>query len=439
MLLAPLSSNSNNLIIGKIPIKQIYLKFGPGPIYIYDEQRIRENFKRLQKAFFNSEFQTKIYFAIKANSNPAIIKILSSQWAGADCSNLNEIEIARLCNIKKENILYSPNYCYIPDLVYAAKNKIPLNFDSLSSFQNFLSQKSIQDLELKDLIISFRYNPKRGIGQNKKIITAGKNSKFGLEKDELLLAYRLAKKKGICRFGLHMMSGSNTLTISPFVSQLQEQLAVAGLVVKKLKINFEFIDIGGGFGVRYHPKQKELDIEKLGRVLSKTFIEGCIKNKIKSNREGFNFPTLILEPGRILVADSAVLVSEITDIKHKNSKKIIGIYASMASLIRPAFYGSYHHIYIDGKLNSKKKKADIVGQACESSDYFAFNRPIAENAKVGDLVVICTAGAYGFSMSSNYCTMPRAAEVLVNQKKLTLIRKRENVQNILALCNFNQK
>ncbi|MEM4196747.1 MAG: diaminopimelate decarboxylase [Candidatus Anstonellaceae archaeon] len=426
MLLNPLNLKGTTIYIENVPLRTIYLRFGPGPIYVYSQKKLEQNFELLSNAFRSNCFKTKVYYAIKANSNPQIIKILKKCGAGADCSNLNEIKLALYSGIKKEEILYSGNNNPFDDLLYAAKNNIAINFDWIDQFARL---SNIANINLSKNLISFRYNPPKGIGENKKIITAGKNSKFGMDSQTLFSAYKLAKNRGIKRFGLHMMSGSNTLQIQPFLNQLTQQLKIAGELSKKFGIEFEFIDIGGGFGVKYSPNQKELDIKKLGKKICSLYTRLCNKYKVKASVG--EFPTLILEPGRYLVANSSALISEITNIKNLKSKKIIGLYASMATLIRPAFYGSYHHIYIDKKLNGKKIKADFVGQACESSDYFARNRLISENVEVGDLAVICTAGAYGFSMSSNYCNMLKPAEVLVNKNKIKLIRKRENFYDLL--------
>ncbi|MFN3910086.1 MAG: diaminopimelate decarboxylase [Candidatus Anstonellaceae archaeon] len=424
MLLPPLSSNSQNLLIGNFYISELYSKFGPGPIYVYDANQIIKNYENLKRAFSNEKFKTRIYFAIKANSNPHIIKLLAKRGAGADCSNLNEIKIAQLSGIQKEKILYSGNNNPKAELEYAIKNSISTNFDSLSLFEMVANKK-----EIKNIVVSFRYNPKNGLGGHKKIITGGKASKFGINEKEIFNAYKLAKKKGIKKFGLHMMSGSNTLKIEPFLKQIKEQLRVAGKISSKLGIEFEFIDIGGGFGVPYRPDEKELDMENLGKKISKEFLNGCLENKIKAPNS--EFPDLILEPGRILVANSGVIISEITNIKSSNSKKIVGLYGSMAILMRPSLYDAYHHIYIDGKLNGRQLKMDVVGQACESSDYFAKDRLLPANLKIGDKVVICTTGAYGFSMSNNYCNMSQPPEILVDGKKIKLIRKRQTLQEML--------
>ncbi|MFH0927261.1 MAG: diaminopimelate decarboxylase [Candidatus Micrarchaeota archaeon] len=425
-LMPPLTHENNSLQIGKIPISEIYEQFGPGAIYAYDANRIIQNFKNLKSAFTDSKgcFSTKISFAIKSNSNPAIMQILQKEGCGADCSSLNEIKIAQMAGVQNQHILYSGNNNPIPELKYAIKNNLAINFDSISLFE-----RASKDENISEIPVCFRYNPQKGLGENEKITTAGKGSKFGIPESEIASAYKSAKQKGAKRFGLHMMSGSNTREISPFISQIDEQLKIAGQICSELQIEFEFINIGGGFGVPYKPEDPPLNLQELGSKICEAFASGCQKYGVRGPNS--KLPSLMLEPGRIIVADSGIILAQITNIKNSEGKRIIGLDASMATLLRPALYGSYHQIYINGHLHEETSPADIVGQACESSDFFAKARPIPNSAKEGDIAVICTAGAYGFSMSSNYCNMQRAAEVLILNSQLHLIREKQTFEQML--------
>jgi len=433
-LMQPLLKQNGSLQIGGISIADLHSQFGPGAIYAYDANRIIQNFQNLQRAFRDPKdrFYTRIYFAIKSNSNPAIIQLLHNQGCGADCSNLNEVKIAQIVGVPNSQILYSGNNNPLPELKYAISNQIAINFDSISLFNRASDSQNISQAP-----ICFRYNPPQGLGENPNITTAGQGSKFGISESEIISAYKAAKEKGATRFGLHMMTGSNTREIKPFILQVQDQLRLAGKICSELNTEFEFIDIGGGFGVPYFPNDFPINLNDLGSKIIETFANSCKEYGV--NSISGTLPDLMLEPGRILVADSAIIISQITNIKNSGEKRIIGLDASMATLMRPAFYGSYHHIYIDGHLqNENSSPADVVGQACESSDFFAKNRPLPDSLKEGDLAVFCTAGAYGFSMSSNYCNMAKPAEVLILDGKPHLIRKRQSIEDILSqTCLIN--
>lgn len=452
-LMPPLSSRGARLHLGGASLQSLAQRFnvtGPspqGPLYVYDGARIVSNAQRLQAALHDPQrrFSTRLYYAVKCNSNPAIVGLLRAQGLGADCSNYNEVRIARLAGVPASAILYSGNNNPAREIEQALQAGIAVNFDDWNLFERSSagrpSRRGSSTSSISSLV-SFRFNPGVGIGGHAKINTGGKDSKFGLDAPNLLRAYRLAYRRGARRFGLHMMMGSNTRQPALFVKQIGSQLKMAGRLCKELGIAFEFIDIGGGLGVPYHPDEKPLDIEWFGQAVRKAYLAGCQRHGVRgplqfvrgSRRPAqASLPDLALEPGRIFLGDSAVILAQVTNVKRSFGRRVIGLEASMATLLRPALYDAYHHIYIDGKENGGRANADVVGTACENSDYFARARPMPANVAPGDLAVICTTGAYGFAMSSNYCNMPRPAEVLVQNKKAKLIRKRETFDDLVRL------
>lgn len=383
------------------------------PLYVYDEKKIIENIKRLNQAFSKySNF--KIHVAIKANNNIALLRIAREQGCGADCSNVNEIKVAKI--VKFDDIIYSGNYQSIDNLRYGLENGVILNLDNADDLNELLNQK-------KPEIISFRLNPDFGNGKYDKIITGGKKAKFGSSKEKILAAYKLAKNSGIKRYGLHMMTGSCIMNEKYFSKIAEEIIETAGSLSKDLGIEFEFIDIGGGFGIPYSPNEKELDISKAANNIINALNNGIKKYGIKK-------PKLIIEPGRYIFGNAGYLVCKIVAIKF-GREKYLGLNAGMNTLLRPALYGAYHHFIFASDVTAKPvEKVNFCGQICESSDIFLRNIRFPKT-RIDDIIVIKDVGAYGFVMSSQYNTIPRPAEVLVNNGRAKLIREREDINDII--------
>jgi len=233
----------------------------------------------------------------------------------------------------------------------------------------------------------------------------------------------LAKANGIKHFGIHMMTGSNNLEPYYFAEIVEKLLMIANNIFSKIDEKPEYIDIGGGFGIPYEDEESSLDIDLTAKLISDIFIEKCEKY-------GFDMPELIIEPGRYLIADAGYIISTITGIKN-SYRNFAGIDAGMSTLIRPALYGAKHRISIYQK-EGMKNAYNICGQICENSDILAKN-VFLPDLEEGDLMIIKDAGAYGYVMSSNYNNRPRAAEILIEQSKPIVIRKRESFENMLSL------
>jgi diaminopimelate decarboxylase len=411
-----LENRGGKLIFDGCCVNDLAERFGT-PLYVYSKRRIQSNYRRLVHAYRAHYPKFEVYYAIKANNNPAIVALLKEEGAGADASCVAEILIAERAGIAADDILYSGVYNANKDLQYAAQSRVKLNLEDLSQLER-LAAFSIPKF------LSFRINPGIGASGTEGLIFAGPDAKFGIIERDVEEAYRRAKELGVEKFGIHMMTGSNILSTDYFEEVIEKLLDIAGPISQKLNITFDFIDIGGSLGVPYRPEEKELPIDQLAeRVVKK------LKNKLQAYQMGE--PYLIHEPGRYLVADAGILLARVTSIKN-GYKKFIGLDAGMQTLLRPALYGAYHHILCANDLNAPcDERVNVVGQVCENSDIFATDRALPSSLKVDDLLAIMTTGAYGFCMSSQYNSQPRAAEVLVDAGSARLIRQRETFEDLI--------
>ncbi len=417
----PLQLKNDHLLLGGTDVSEIAGVYGT-PTYAIDEQRIRHNCRRLNAAFEKNYKKFKLNYAVKSNNNLAVLNIVRQEGAGADCSCLEELTLASLARFDNDKLLYSGNNNSDFELSQGIQSGAAVNLDDLAILPRLL-KFGVPD------ILSFRVNPGIGQGQYPGLVFGGPDTKFGVEESHVLDAYSLAKQGGVKRFGMHMMTGSNVLNIEYFVSVTRKLFEIVESVSKKLGITFEFVDIGGGFGVPYKPDETALEIEKVGSQVGQTFRE-YVERKIIGE------PYLMIEPGRFIVCDSAVLLGRVHHIKHTASKTFVGTDIGMNTLLRPALYGAYHHIYIGNRPTSKPESTyTITGQVCENTDVLAKDRQLPQ-IEIGDVIVVMNAGAYGYSMSSQYNSRPRAAEVLVHDGKMETIRERETVNDLIFRQNI---
>ncbi len=397
-------------------VRDLAQQFGT-PLYVYSENRIRENYRRLMQAYRSEYPSFKSYYAVKANNNPAIIKILANEGAGADVACISEILMAQAADIPSEEILYSGVYNTDKDLRYAVDNNVRLNLEDVSQLER-LEKIGVPKF------LCFRINPGIGSSGAEGLIFAGPDAKFGIIERDIEKAYFKAKEFGVERFGIHMMTGSNILTHGYFEEVVEKLLDIAGPIAQKLNITFDFIDIGGSLGVPYRPEDEELDIQAIAKSVVKKF-----RKKLKQYQMGE--PLLLHEPGRYLLSDAGILITSVTSIK-EGYKKFIGVDSGMHTLLRPALYDAYHHILYANDLNAPcDQPVNVVGQVCENTDIFAKDRLLPSQIAIEDLLVLLNVGAYGFCMSSQYNSQPKAAEVLVSSGKAELIRDRETFENLI--------
>tara|TARA_B100000949_G_scaffold113630_1_gene100648 strand:+ start:934 stop:2217 length:1284 start_codon:yes stop_codon:yes gene_type:complete len=411
----PLKNLNGKLFFANVSTSKLASKFGT-PVFVTDSERIIYNYNRLYSAFSSHYDKFKINYAVKANNNLSILKLFNYLGSGVDCSCPEEIFLAKKMGFSSKDILYTGNYNSNDQLSYALKQKIIINIDSSSILPRLLKLGTPN-------FISLRINPGIGGGSHSGLVFGGKHTKFGMSRKDAIHAYNLAKKSGVKQFGIHMMTGSSILDSSYFKKATNKLIDIAVEIVEECKISIDFINIGGGFGIPYKPPEKSLDIKKVGSDIGKIF-NGKKSSKILNN------PWLFVEPGRYLVADSTILLTNVHSIK-SGPEKYVGIDAGMNTLLRPALYGAYHHIVNASRLNSRNKEVvNICGQICENTDILAKNRKLG-NIKEGDLLAILNVGAYGFSMSSQYNTRPRAAEVMISKKNCKIIRQRETINDLI--------
>ena len=407
-----------NLVESRLLIESLAKKYST-PLYIYDKKRLIQNIVSIDNSLKNNFRKYQIFYTIKANSNPSIIKSLklSTSNLGADCSSPGELYAAQLGGISGNDCIYTGNYESNDDLELALKSRAHINLDDINSFHR-LSKIGIPDE------ISFRLNPGFGNGAYEGITTGGHDSKFGIPKENIASAYSLAKENGVKSFGLQCMTGSGVLNPHYFPKLMNEILKIVNSVSNELDIKFRYISIGGGFGIPYSDDESSLNFDKIFKEVSKVFY---------SNFSDDNLPEFWIEPGRSVVGNAGILLSRVTGIKN-SYKNYIGLDAGMETLMRPALYNAKHRIYKLGCPNPKETNIyDFTGRICENTDRIAKDIKFP-NVKEGDLVLIMDAGAYGFSMSHQFCVRPKTAEVLLDENTPILIRTRETIEDQFENC-----
>ncbi|TXT54192.1 MAG: Diaminopimelate decarboxylase [Promethearchaeota archaeon] len=411
---------NSELYFADLNMNKIAEEYGT-PVYVLNEMGVRKRYKEL-KDLLNSVYKkNSIHYAVKANSNLAILRILKSEGAHFDCTSKGEIFFCLKAGIPPEKILFTGNMLSDEDLEYAVNKNVKINLDSLSQLDRLI--KIQEKLNKQRDLISFRINPEFGAGHHVKTITAGKDIKFGILEHQVMEAYEKAISAGFKKFGIHQHIGSGIINANDFRKAVEKYLDIVLQVKKKLDIQFKFVDFGGGLGIPYHPDQDPLDLELYKRIIIKKF-----KDLVED--EDLGEPNLFIEPGRYLVAESEILISKITTIKNNGYKIFVGLDAGFHTLIRPAMYGSYHHIIPCADSGKKKIKYDIVGPLCESGDILGKDRTFPK-LKEGEYLSILDVGAYGYSMSSTYNVRPKPAELLIESKNVYKVRKPQPLEDLL--------
>jgi len=391
------------------------------PLYVYDFDRIVANVKRMQTAFSTDDVPVKIYYAMKANSHPAIVSLINSLGIGVDCVSPGEMEIALRMGVPPTDVLFTGNYESSEDLKAAFDAGVLINLDDISSLDRMLRIG-------KPDRVSFRINPGKGRGRFEQITTAGEKAKFGIPFEKATLAYQRALEAGIKRFGAHIMTGSGILDADHFLTILTRLLDILEAIAVELGIRFEFIDMGGGFGIPYYEDESALDILSLGHQLIELFRERRRHGKLGR-------PALCIEPGRYLVGDAGYLITKVTGIK-ESYKKFAGLDAGFNTLIRPALYHAYHPIFVDGKeSDSDLRPINLCGQICENTDIFYTDRLLPELAE-GDLLIFTQAGAYGNVMAMTYNHRLRPAEIAIKDGQVDEITRRERMEDFWNRITF---
>ncbi len=399
-------------------LKEIVKQF-PTPFHLYDEKGIRANVQAVREAFsWNKGYRE--YFAVKAEPNPFIINILKEYGCGCDCSSLTELMLSDALGIRGENIMFSSNETPAQEFQFADKLGAIINLDDITHI-DFLEQTIGKIPET----ISCRYNPGGEYKVSNRIMDHPQDAKYGFTKEQLFEGYRILKQKGAKRFGLHSFLVSNTVTNDYYPKLAKTLFELAVEIKETLGITISFINLSGGVGVAYEPKDQPNDIRVIGEGVHKVFDEVLVP-------AGLGDTAIYTEMGRFMTGPYGCLVTTAIHEKH-TYKEYIGVDACAANLMRPAMYGAYHHITVMGKEDAPcDHKYDIVGSLCENNDKFAIDRMLPQIEK-GDLLVIHDTGAHGFSMGYNYNGRLWSAEILLKEDgTAALIRRAQTPKDYFA-------
>lgn len=407
--------------IDKTKLQEIIKKY-PTPFHLYDEQAIRNNVRRLFKAFSWAPC-FKEHFAVKATPNPTLLKILREEGVGADCSSLPELLLSDMADIKGENIMLTSNDTPADEFQKAIELGAVINLDDITHIDYLEKCAGFPSL------LSFRYNPGPLLKNSNDIIGKPEDAKYGLTREQLFEAYKIAQSKGVKRFGLHTMVISNELNADSFIGTAKMMFELAVEIHQQLGIKLEFVNLGGGVGIPYRPEQEAVDLEYVGEGIHKAYQQIVEANNIAPL-------TIAMELGRSITGPYGYLV---TTALHKKEiyKNYIGLDACMANLMRPALYGSYHHITVVGKENAPCDHVyDVTGSLCENNDKFAIDRELPK-IDIGDIVIIHDAGAHGHAMGFNYNGKLRSAELLLKPNgDVEMIRRAETIEDYFATLKF---
>ena len=396
----------------------------PTPFHIYDEKGIRENARRLKAAFaWNPGYRE--YFAVKATPTPAILKLLKEEGCGCDCSSMAELVMAEKCGVTGEGIMFSSNETPPEEFQKARQLGGIINLDDITLIPEL--EEALGGIPEK---ICCRYNPGGvfTLGETREgfqVMDNPGDAKYGMTRPQIAEAYKILAAKGAKEFGIHSFLASNTLSNEyyPALARILFQLAVD--LKNEIGVHITVINLSGGVGIPYLPDQPANDIAAIGEGVRKAYEEILVP-------AGMDDVALYTELGRFMLAPYGHLVTRATHEKHIY-KEYIGVDACACNLMRPAMYGSYHHITVMGKENAPcDHKYDVVGSLCENNDKFAIDRMLPK-IDMGDLLVIHDAGAHGHAMGYNYNGKLRSAELLLKEDgSVELIRRAETLEDYFA-------
>jgi diaminopimelate decarboxylase len=415
--------NENSLFCEEIPVKEVAEEYGT-PLYVYSKNQILENFQAFNKILETPGNQ--VCYALKANANSSILRLLAGAGAGADVVSGGELYLALNAGFAPEKIVFAGAGKREDEIEYALRENIfSLNVESTAELQ------TISRLALragKKTRVSLRINPEIDAQSHPYITTGLQSTKFGIEGSKALEVYQYAKTlPSLELIGIHTHIGSQITKIDPFTATANFVAEIIGKL-RAAGIHLTHIDFGGGFGISYSdavvheaiPRENSTTagvpsaVEFLDAILPVLRPTGC---------------SIWIEPGRTIVANAGLLVTRVISVKENSAKKFIIVDSGMNDLLRPSLYDAYHQIVPLSIDTYEHEQADIVGPLCENSDFFAHDR-LVPKVKTGDYLAILTAGAYGFVLSSNYNGRPRPAEILVNGDRLRVIRPRQTWEEL---------
>ncbi len=407
----PLSYRNRNLFLEDVDLEEVARSAGT-PVYVYSATAIRERYQSYDKAFGQTPHQ--VFYAVKANSNLSILRLLAAEGAGFDIVSGGELYRVLHAGGRPDRVVFSG----------VGKTREEVEYALASGIHSF-NCESESELALIDSIasrlgkrarIAMRVNPHVDAQTHPYISTGLRDHKFGIDIDAVEAVYERARALGNLDLeGISCHIGSQLLDTSPLMEALDAVLALAARL-RAAGIPIQHLDLGGGLGVPYKPGQHEPDVAAHIRAVC----ERCAGHGL----------TLMMEPGRSIVGPAGALLSRVLYRKSSETKEFVVVDAAMNDLIRPALYQAHHEIIPLRQHMPGTVKADVVGPVCETGDFFARDREIA-NVLPGDFLALCTAGAYGFVLASNYNSRPRPAEVVVEGASWRFIRTRETLEDLI--------
>lgn len=410
---------NDTLFLEDISVETLMQEYG-SPLYVYEESVLRSQFRQLSSGF--PEGLLEIHYSMKANSNPSLLKILREEGSSIDAVSEFEVRLALESGFEPQQIIFTGNNNSLAEIEYCVEQEVSVNLGSLVLLEKF-GQRFPQTS------VSVRINPGIGAGHHAHCITGGPDSKFGIYHDQIDAALALATKYKLTLNGVHSHIGTGIYSAEPMLEAMEMILAVA----EKFP-DLEFIDFGGGFGIPYRPEQQALDMKDLSQKMTRRFTEfrQCYGREI----------TMKIEPGKLLVGPAGILLTTVTNITDTPKHRFVGVDSGFNHLLRPTLYGSYHKILNASRYSDDEEDVVVVGYICESGDIFSRSGDEIErklpSPVIGERLAFLDAGAYGFSMSSQYNSRPRPAEVLVNQGQSRLIRRAETFEDLTQFfVDFN--
>lgn len=394
----------------------------PTPFHLYDEKAIRENARKLYQAFaWNKGF--KEYFAVKATPNPVLVKILREEGCGVDCATGTELVFADKIGISGHDVMFSSNVTPAQDFRLARKLNAIINLDDITHIDFLEKVAGIPE------IISCRYNPGGDFKIENEIMDTPGDAKYGFTRPQMTEGFKKLMDKGVKEFGIHAFLASNTVANEYYPVLARKLFELAVELKAETGANITFINLSGGVGIPYRPDQEPADIMQVGAGVRKAFEEVLVP-------AGMDHIRIFTELGRFMMGPYGCLVTEVLHEKHTH-KEYIGVDACAANLMRPAMYGSYHHITVLGKENAPCDHTyDVTGGLCENNDKFAKDRQLPK-IDIGDILVLHDTGAHGYAMGYQYNGKLRSAEVLLKEDgSFEMIRRAETTDDYFSTFDF---
>mgnify|MGYP002577166422 FL=1 len=404
--------------VTKEQLDEIVKKY-PTPFHLYDEKGIRENARKVYKAFsWNKGF--KEYFAVKATPNPSILQIMKEEGCGLDCATKVELMMAKACGFTGHDVMFSSNVTPADEYAYAKDMGVIINFDDITHLKYF--EENVGEFPET---VCCRFNTGGDFKISTAIMDVPGEAKYGFTREQLTEGFKYLKSKGVKHFGIHAFLASNTVTNEYYPMLAKVLFEVAVKLEKETGADIEFINLSGGVGIPYKPDQEPNDIRVIGEGVRKVYEEVLVP-------AGMGDVALYTEMGRFMTGPYGCLVTKAIHEKH-TYKEYIGCDACAVNLMRPAMYGAYHHITVMGKEDQPcDHKYDITGSLCENNDKFAIDRMLPK-IDMGDYLVIHDTGAHGYAMGYNYNGKLKSAEILLKEDGgFEMIRRAETPRDYFA-------